>query len=167
MKFDQALREGYNNYVSEDEETISIGRNTLEKIKNILIDKEVVGIAIDRLKKGPDPDNPDFDAAGIAGGEIYFKVDDLLKQPVKDEEEASIELKDDPYDFEADVEAHGAKSNMIGSAFGTSAGRARTAVKQRQALMNKGVDLYHKRTQELSDKMDKALQTKTLPVGKY
>ena len=122
MKFDQALREGYNNYVSEDEETISIGRNTLEKIKNILIDKEVVGVAIDRLKKGPDPDNPDFDAAGIAGGEIFF---------------------------------------------GTSAGKARKAVMARQALMNKGVDLYHKRTQELSDKMDKALQTKTLPTGKY
>jgi len=56
---------------------------------------------------------------------------------------------------------------MVGSAFGTSAGRARTAVKQRQALMDKGVDLYNKRTEELSKKMDQALQTKTLPVGKY
>jgi len=164
MKFDQALREGYNNYVSEDEETVSIGRSTLEKIKNILINNDVVGIAIDKLKQEPDPN---FDAKGIVSGEIYFKVDELLKEPVKDEEEASIELKDDPYDYEADVEAHGAKGTRIGSAFGTSAGRARTAVKQRQALMNKGVDLYNKRTQELSDKMDKALQTKTLPTGKY
>ena len=43
MKFDQALREGYNNYVSEDEETVSIGRSTLEKIKNILINNVDVG----------------------------------------------------------------------------------------------------------------------------
>jgi len=164
MKFEQALKEGYKNYVSEDEETVSISRSMLEKIKNILIDDQIVGLAIDRLKENP---NPNFDAKSIVSGQLYFKVDELLKEPVKDEEEASIELKDDPYDFEADVEAHGAKGTMVGSAFGTSAGRARTAVKQRQALMDKGVDLYNKRTEELSKKMDQALQTKTLPVGKY
>jgi len=76
-------------------------------------------------------------------------------------------LKNDPYDFEADVEAHAAKSGKIGTFFGTSAGKAREAVIGRKQLMDKGVDLYRKRTQELSDKMDKALQTKTLPVGKF
>jgi len=30
MKFDQALREGYKNYVSEDEETVSISRSMLK-----------------------------------------------------------------------------------------------------------------------------------------
>ena len=33
MKFDQALKEGFDNYVSEDEEKITIGRDVLNAIK--------------------------------------------------------------------------------------------------------------------------------------
>ena len=71
MKFDQALKEGFDNYVSEDEEKIEISRDVLQAIKDLVSDNDIIALAVDKHKENPSLH------ANIS--KLYFAVDDLLK----------------------------------------------------------------------------------------
>lgn len=141
MKFDQALKEGFDNYVSEDEEKVTIGRDVLNAIKELVSDNDVIALAVEKHK-----DNPSLHA-NIS--KLYFAIDDLLK-PSKDEEEitaagpgSGVKLVDYKYNLDDAVEQHANKAGNF--SFG-SKGKAKKAVKEREKLVNQAIDVYNKNT---------------------
>ena len=147
MKFDQALKEGFDNYVSEDEEKITIGRDVLNAIKELVSDNDVIALAVEKHK-----DNPSLHA-NIC--KLYFAIDDLLK-PAKDEEEitsatvqrgaTNTELK---YDVDKVVEKEAEKDSTFGQLGFGRTGASKRAVAARDKLVGKAVDVYNKNTDQI------------------
>jgi len=145
MKFDQALKEGFDNYVSEDEEKIAISRDVLQAIKDLVSDNDIIALAVDKHKENPSLH------ANIS--KLYFAVDDLLK-PSKDEEEitaasagSGVKLVDYKYNLDDAVEQHAKKAGKLGSMTGVGTrGKANKAVGKRDKLVKQAIDVYNKNT---------------------
>ena len=159
MKFDQALKEGFDNYVSEDEEQITIGRDVLNAIKELVSDNDVIALAVEKHK-----DNPSLHA-NIS--KLYFAIDDLLK-PAKDEEEITASgagggVKETDYKYNIDyaVEKEGEQNKGIG-AFGMGTAKYKTnqaakkAVDTRSKLIAQAVDVYNKNTKGIEQALRNA-----------
>ena len=148
MKFDQALKEGFDNYVSEDEEKITIGRDVLNAIKELVSDNDVIALAVEKHK-----DNPSLHA-NIS--KLYFAIDDLLK-PAKDEEEITaagagggVKTSGLKYDVDKAVEQHARQAGKLGSMTGIGTrGQASKAVGKREKLVKQAIDVYNRNTSEI------------------
>ena len=144
MKFEQALKEGFDNYVSEDEEKITIGRDVLNAIKELVSDNDVIDLAIKKHK-----DNPNLHA-NIS--KLYFAIDDMFK-PSKDEDnEYSYNVKPVNYKYDVDraVETHASKAGKLGSVTGLGTkGQASKAVGKREKLVKQAIDVYNKNTSKI------------------
>ena len=166
MKFDQAIKEGFENYVSEDESQISIGRDVLESIRDLINDDDVVKIAVEKHRDKPEL----FKAIN----KLIFKVDSLLAPkkeefPGKDEEE-DVKIQgygrntNDVYDLDSAVERHAQKRSfgMLGT--GNTAYKARRATKERDNLVTKAIDVYKKNTKNIENQLNKAMKTQTTGI---
>jgi hypothetical protein len=142
MKFDQALKEGFDNYVSEDEEKIAISRDVLQAIKDLVSDNDIIALAVDKHKENPSLH------ANIS--KLYFAVDDLLK-PSKDEDyEGMVKTSKRPYDVDKAVEQHARQAGKLGSITGVGTrGQASKAVGKRDKLVKQAIDVYNKNTSEI------------------
>ena len=155
MKFDQAIKEGFANYVSEDEDQISIGRDVLESIRDLINDDDVVKIAVEKHR-----DNPNLFKAI---NKLIFKVDSLLAPKKEEFPEDEISMSDptgkgsiDPkikantsnYDLDDHVERAAEKANKLqkaGAFFKIGAGSrgaAAAAVKERDRLVGLAAKKY-------------------------
>ena len=155
MKFDQAIKEGFENYVSEDEDQISIGRDVLESIRDLINDDDVVKIAVEKHR-----DNPNLFKAI---NKLIFKVDSLLAPKKEEFPEDEISMSDptgkgsiDPkikantsnYDLDDHVERAAEKANKLqkaGAFFKIGAGSrgaAAAAVKERDRLVGLAAKKY-------------------------
>jgi len=155
MKFDQAIKEGFANYVSEDEDQISIGRDVLESIRDLINDDDVVKIAVEKHR-----DNPNLFKAI---NKLIFKVDSLLDHNKKEFAEDEItsatiskgasntEMK---YDVDKVVEKEAEKASTFGKLGFGKTGKSKRAVAERDKLVGKAVDIYNNNTKEI----EKALQ---------
>ena len=165
MKFDQAIKEGFANYVSEDEDQISIGRDVLESIRDLINDDDVVKIAVEKHR-----DNPELFKAI---NKLIFKVDSLLAPnkeefPGKDEEEdvkiqgyGSGDNTNDVYDLDSAVERHAKKRSIGALGAGNTAYKARRATKEREQLVTKAIDVYKQNTKKIGDQLNKSLKTQS------
>ena len=162
MKFDQAIKEGFANYVSEDEDQISIGRDVLESIRDLINDDDVVKIAVEKHR-----DNPELFKAI---NKLIFKVDSLLAPkkeefPGKDEEE-DVKIQgsgnvNDVYDVDSAVERHAQKRSIGALGQGNTAYKARRATKEREQLVSKAIDIYKQNTKKIGDQLNKSLKTQS------
>ena len=155
MKFDQAIKEGFENYVSEDEDQISIGRDVLESIRDLINDDDVVKIAVEKHR-----DNPELFKAI---NKLIFKVDSLLAPKKEEFPEDEITMKDpsglgstgknikaidSDYDLDDHVEKAAEKANKLqkaGAFLGVGAGSrgaAAAAVKERDRLVGLAAKKY-------------------------
>ena len=166
MKFDQALKEGFDNYVSEDEEKITIGRDILNAIKELVSDNDVIALAVEKHK-----DNPSLHA-NIC--KLYFAIDGLLKpgllKPAKDEEEITaagaggggVKETDYKYNIDSAVEKEAEQNKGIGAfgKFGTAKYKtnqaAKKAVDTRSKLIAQAVDVYNKKTKGIEQALRNA-----------
>lgn len=162
MKFDQAIKEGFENYVSEDEDQISIGRDVLESIRDLINDDDVVKIAVEKHR-----DNPELFKAI---NKLIFKVDSLLAPnkeefPGKDEEE-SVKIQgygsgnnpNDVYDLDSAVERQAQKRSFGIRGFGNTAYNARKATKERDNLVKKAIDVYKQNTKKIADQLNNSIK---------
>ena len=150
MKFDQAIKEGFENYVSEDESQISIGRDVLESIRDLINDDDVVKIAVEKHRDKPEL----FKAIN----KLIFKVDSLLvpkkeEFPGKDEEDESVKMKQgakEPYDVDKAVEKHASQAGLAKRLTGAGTrGQAYKAVGRRDKLVKQAINAYDKNTKEI------------------
>lgn len=159
MKFDQALKEGFDNYVSEDEEKITIGRDVLNAIKELVSDNDVIALAVEKHKENPSLH------ANIS--KLYFAIDDLLK-PSKDEEEITaagagggVKSTNFKYDVDSAVEKEAEQNKGLG-AFGMGTAKYKTnqaakkAVDTRSKLIAQAVDVYNKNTKGIEQALRNA-----------
>ena len=162
MKFDQAIKEGFANYVSEDEDQISIGRDVLESIRDLINDEDVVKIAVEKHR-----DNPNLFKAI---NKLIFKVDSLLahkeKEFAEDEITAAgagggVKTSSVKYDVDTAVEKEAGQDKGLG-AFGMGTKKyqtnraAKKAVDMRAKLVNQAVDVYNKNTAEIQQALQAA-----------
>lgn len=156
MKFDQAIKEGFENYVSEDESQISIGRDVLESIRDLINDDDVVKIAVEKHRDKPEL----FKAIN----KLIFKVDSLLAPkkeefPGKDEDEITIKAKESEYDLDDHVEKAADKANKAqraGAFFGAgmgSKGKAAAAVKERDRLVGLAAKKYSDMNKQIKQQL--------------
>ena len=156
MKFDQAIKEGFENYVSEDESQISIGRDVLESIRDLINDDDVVKIAVEKHRDKPEL----FKAIN----KLIFKVDSLLAPkkeefPDKDEDDESVKMKGakEPYDVDKAVEKHARQAGKLGSLTGVGTrGQASKAVGKRDKLVKQAINVYNKNTDEIEQALRNA-----------
>lgn len=142
MKFDQALKEGFDNYVSEDEEKIAISRDVLQAIKDLVSDNDIIALAVDKHKENPSLH------ANIS--KLYFAVDDLLKPSNDEDQEGMIKSSKRPYDVDKAVEQHARQAGKLGSMTGVGTrGQASKAVGKRDKLVKQAIDVYNKNTSEI------------------
>ena len=155
MKFDQAIKEGFANYVSEDEDQISIGRDVLESIRDLINDDDVVKIAVEKHR-----DNPNLFKAI---NKLIFKVDSLLAPEKEEFPEDEMTLGDptrknssvsgvkntgSSYSLDDHGEQAAAKANKLqkfGGSFGLGVGnygKANAAVKRRDAVVGLAAKKY-------------------------
>ena len=158
MKFDQAIKEGFANYVSEDEDQISIGRDVLESIRDLINDDDVVKIAVEKHR-----DNPELFKAI---NKLIFKVDSLLAPkkeefPDKDEDEITaagagggVKKSKAGYNVDSAVEREAQQDKGIG-AFGMGTKKyqtnqaAKKAVDKRSKLVSQAIGVYNKNTADM------------------
>ena len=142
MKFDQALKEGFDNYVSEDEEKIAISRDVLQAIKDLVSDNDIIALAVDKHKENPSLH------ANIS--KLYFAVDDLLKPSNDEDQEGMIKSSKRPYDVDKAVEQHARQAGKLGSLTGVGTrGQASKAVGKRDKLVKQAIDVYNRNTDEI------------------
>ena len=158
MKFDQAIKEGFENYVSEDESQISIGRDVLESIRDLINDDDVVKIAVEKHRDKPEL----FKAIN----KLIFKVDSLLAPkkeefPEKDEDEITaasagrgVKKSKAGYNVDSAVEREAEQDKGIG-AFGMGTKKyqtnqaAKKAVDKRSKLVSQAIGVYNKNTADM------------------
>lgn len=155
MKFDQAIKEGFENYVSEDEDQISIGRDVLESIRDLINDDDVVKIAVEKHR-----DNPELFKAI---NKLIFKVDSLLapkKEEFPEDEitaagtSGSVKKSKAGYNVDSAVEREAEQDKGIG-AFGVGTKKyqtnqaAKKAVDKRSKLVNQAIGVYNKNTSDM------------------
>ena len=153
MKFDQAINEGFEKYVSDTSDKVQISKDLLEKISVVL---EFASSKITH------DENPDVYKNLIR---TYFKVNELIKNPTpsaEDEDEFAITgrgSKDSSskYDVDDAVERLAQKPTKQLGVFGvgTSAYQANRAVKNRVNVSKLAVKKYEDNTNNLK----KALQS--------
>ena len=142
MKFDQALKEGFDNYVSEDEEKIAISRDVLQAIKDLVSDNDIIALAVDKHKENPSLH------ANIS--KLYFAVDDLLKPSTDEDYEGMVKTSKKPYDVDKAVEQHARQAGKLGSLTGVGTrGQASKAVGKRDKLVKQAIDVYNRNTDEI------------------
>ena len=95
MKFEQAIKEGFSNYVSQDEESLDVGKDILQLVHNIVNDRGIQQYAASQVDENPEL----FKAVQ----RVYFSIDDLIqngnKLPAEDGEEF-----DDQQNAKADLD---------------------------------------------------------------
>jgi len=164
MKFDQAIKEGFANYVSEDEDQISIGRDVLESIRDLINDDDVVKIAVEKHR-----DNPNLFKAI---NKLIFKVDSLLAPKKEEFPEDEMTLGDptrknssvsgvknlgSSYNLDDHVEQAAAKANKLqkfGGSFGVGVGAygaANAAVKRRDKVVGLAAKKYDEVTKNIEN----------------
>lgn len=146
MKFDQAINEGFEKYVSDTSDKVQISKDLLEKISVVL---EFASSKITH------DENPDVYKNLIR---TYFKVNELMKTSSGDEDEITITGKgskdsSSKYDVDDAVERLAQKpTNQLGAfGVGGAAYQANRAVKNREKLSKLAVKKYEKNTENLED----------------
>jgi len=148
MKFNQAINEGFEKYVSDTSEKVEISKDLLQKVSDIL---EFTS------SKLTHDENPDLYKNVIRS---YFKIGEILREPsisnTEDEDEVSITgtgSRDSKttYDVDDAVERLSQKPSrqLGGFGIGPAAYQAQRAVKEREKLNKQAIDVYKKNTNNI------------------
>lgn len=78
MKFDQAIKEGYTNYLPEDEEMISVSKTFLDHIYKLVSDTELQKFVAGRSIE--DADEEKADKLDSALNYVFFNIGKYLKK---------------------------------------------------------------------------------------
>lgn len=148
MKFDQAINEGFEKYVSDTSEKVEISKDLLQKVSDIL---EFTS------SKLTHDENPELYKNVIRS---YFQIGEILREPsasnTEDEDEVTLTGKGSigtktNYNVDDAVERLSQKASSKIGAFGvgTAAYQADRAVKERENLNKLAINKYRDNTLQL------------------
>lgn len=162
MKFDKALKEGYGKYLASDEETVSISKELLQLVQDLVSDEDIQKLAMSKHKS-----NPKLHRAVV---KLFLDADfkHLFKKSSDEDEitygktNKSLNPSEIKYDVE-DAVNKAAQTKKMGmgqvGAFGigNKAYRAQKALDRREKASDGAINLFNKQTKEIEDAINNEL----------
>ena len=150
MKFDQAIKEGYTNYLPEDEEKISVSKTFLDHVNELVSDEELQKFVAGRVIE--DADKGKTHKLDSALDYVFFNIGKYFKKQEDNEHAMSDEDYESMFSNNDKDKKEESNKSRLDNVFRDHASRnpkVAQAVQKRDQVIQRKLADYEKETNDL------------------